>query len=953
MTRLTRGGQKSKALPLFAPLLSRLTNTRQSKERRAPRSRHAGRKARIQMLERRTVLDSLSWINAGSGNWDVAANWLDSTSNTHRVPGSGDTVTISTTAASTISIQSGDSESVASLSTATGDTLAITGGGQLTVSGDYTQDSGSALDFPLDGTRAGLDYGVLAVQGAATLDGQINMMLAAGYTPGADDSFQPLVYASESGTPTISVPSGEADFLTQTSLYVVPAGSGSLAVTSTADSGSGSLRDAIDQANASADPVELISFAIATSDPGYNAAAGVWTILPAAALPAVTAHAIIDGTTQPGYVGKPAIQLSGAGAGSGVDGLDVNGGHGRITGLAINGFNGNAINVSGAGFDTLTANFLGTDPTGTIAAPNNQNGLLIQNGAANDTIGGTTAGAANVISGNGANGVDIVGFGTSGNLLEGNFIGANRGGAAALANGGNGLQIVNGAANNIIGGTAVGAGNVISGNGSHSTSGSVYGGVFIAGSGTSGNLLEGNFIGANAAGTSVINNFGNGVAIQDGATNNIIGGTTAGAANVIGGNGYNGVNIVGSGTSGNLLEGNFIGTNAGGAAALANGGNGLQIVGGAANNTIGGTAVGAGNVISGNGSHSTANSAYGGVFIAGSGTSGNLLQGNFIGTNAGGTSVVDNFGDGVAIQDGATNNILGGTASGAGNVISGNGSSGVYIGGSETSGNLLEGNFIGTNAGGAAALANGDNGVEIDGATANSVGDHAAGAANTIAFNHNDAVLVDAGTGNLVSQNSIFSNGHLGIELTTNGNNNQAAPVLSSATSSGGTITVTGSLTSAPNTSFTLEFFANTVAGRSAVGEGQVFLGAKTVTTGASGAADFTVNLTVNLPANEQLLTATATDPTQDTSAFSKGVTITAAPFHLADDVYVIGSGTISVAAGSGVLANDTGPTQLTIAAGAVTGAEGGTFTFNSDGSFTYAPPANFPGFDYANYTVK
>ena len=100
-------------------------------------------------------------------------------------------------------------------------------------------------------------------------------------------------------------------------------------------------------------------------------------------------------------------------------------------------------------------------------------------------------------------------------------------------------------------------------------------------------------------------------------------------------------------------------------------------------------------------------------------TTGNVVQGNMIGTNAAGSAALANHGDGVSIESGATANTIGGTATGARNVISGNTSDGVEITGAGTTGNVVEGDFIGTNAAGSAAIAN-YAGVEIDsGATGN------------------------------------------------------------------------------------------------------------------------------------------------------------------------------------------------------------------------------------------
>ena len=153
-------------------------------------------------------------------------------------------------------------------------------------------------------------------------------------------------------------------------------------------------------------------------------------------------------------------------------------------------------------------------------------------------------------------------LGTKGNVVEGNEIGTNTPGNTALPNGNNGVDIVSGASFNTVGGTVAGSANVISGN--------AYNGVVIAFAGASDNLVEGNLIGTDAGGTVALPNGANGVEIQGGATNNTIGGTTAGARDIISGNGYAGVLITDSGTNGNVVEGDYIGTNAAGTAALAN-----------------------------------------------------------------------------------------------------------------------------------------------------------------------------------------------------------------------------------------------------------------------------------------------------------------------------------------------------------------------------------------------
>jgi hypothetical protein len=275
---------------------------------------------------------------------------------------------------------------------------------------------------------------------------------------------------------------------------------------------------------------------------------------------------------------------------------------------------------------------------------------------------------------------------------------------------------------------------------------------------------------------------------------------------------------------------------------------------------LGGTTAGAGNVISGNGED--------GVLVGASDTI--LLQGNYIGTDTAGGRSVANAGNGVEVGSFASNITIGGTAlGGGGNVISGNVGDGLKLG---TGSTLVEGNRIGIRAKGMVALGNGGNGVSITGSN-NIIG--GAGAGNIIAYNAGAGVLVNSGTGNLISQNSIFSNGALGIDQNEadDANNNQPAPVLSSAVLSSGTTTVQGTLTAAPNTTYTVEFFANTVCDPSGFGEGQTFLGSITVTTDNTGSATFSVPLLGVL--SGQFITATATDPSNNTSEFSNCLAVT------------------------------------------------------------------------------
>jgi len=419
----------------------------------------------------------------------------------------------------------------------------------------------------------------------------------------------------------------------------------------------------------------------------------------------------------------------------------------------------------------------------------------------------------------------------------------------------NGLLIY-GTNNNTIGGSAAGAGNVISANPST--------GITIScandGNGGIGNLVEGNFIGTDASGTSADGN-GTGVYVVGTNASNTIGGTTlpsaaGGAGNLISGN--SGTGIILNGLN-NLVEGNYIGTQLDGQHVLPNG-DGIALTG--EPNTIGGTAIGAGNLISGNL----------GIGIN-DGSLGSVIEGNFIGTDKTGTSIltptgtaIGNKGDGVDMQGGDT---LGGTAGGAGNVIAGNGGNGVN---DLSRGGLVVGNFIGTDAAGG-NLGNALNGVYLTSGGA-TIGGQASGAANVIAFNGNDGVLVsNAGstdTKDLISANSIHNNAKLGIELSSGANNNQPAPVITSAGISAGQLQIQGTLTAAVNTKYVIEFFASPAADPSGAGEGQEFLGSTTATTDPNGNASFTFAS----PNGDNIVTATATDPNNNTSEFSAPKTV-------------------------------------------------------------------------------
>ena len=325
----------------------------------------------------------------------------------------------------------------------------------------------------------------------------------------------------------------------------------------------GTLRWAIDQVNGSGGGT--ITFSVAS-------------VTPTSDLPTITAPVTIQGpVTINSY------------------GLTLYGGNSTVENVTIQGAADDGLFVSGSG-NLVTGNQI----EDSVAW-----GVIISDGPSN-TVGGTGGGAGNTISGNQEGGLALIGGGSTGDLVQGNFIGTDPSGTSADGNAYSGVYVGSGdlftngpagsASGATIGGTTSAAANVISGNDYADTS---NGGIVIYGAGASDNLIEGNLIGVTVSGDSALANIGIGVDIFYGATDNTVGGTTSDYANVISANTGAGVVISGTGTTGNVVEGNFIGTDSAGDTGLGNADDGVQVYGGASDNTIGGSTSGAGNTISG------------------------------------------------------------------------------------------------------------------------------------------------------------------------------------------------------------------------------------------------------------------------------------------------------------------------------------------------------------------
>jgi CSLREA domain-containing protein len=269
------------------------------------------------------------------------------------------------------------------------------------------------------------------------------------------------------------------------------------------------------------------------------------------------------------------------------------------------------------------------------------------------------------------------------------------------------------------------------------------------------------------------------------------------------------------------------------------------------------------------------------------------VEGNFIGTDLTGTVALGNGSFGVVIDNSSgssvdnTANFIGSSQPNGRNVISGNAAGGIFIHSSDPSGRFVKNNLIGTQADGVSPLGNGGPGVLLDGDTTfNSIGASSPDQGNTIAFNVGAGVEILKATKNSVLTNSIFANGGLGIDLggdgvspndaddsDTGSNDLQNFPVLTRVVSYGGHTYLTGTLTSTPNSSFALEFYASAAADPTGFGEGQSELGFTFVNTDSSGQAAFDISFEKSVAAGS-FITALAKGESQNTSEFSAALRV-------------------------------------------------------------------------------
>ncbi|MBN8249174.1 MAG: hypothetical protein J0L84_17230, partial [Verrucomicrobia bacterium] len=390
-----------------------------------------------------------------------------------------------------------------------------------------------------------------------------------------------------------------------------------------------------------------------------------------------------------------------------------------------------------------------------------------------------------------------------------------------------------------------------------SDSGSVVRGLAISGfapgialRGTN-NTVAGCWIGLAPDGTERQNFQG---LLLDLGRRNRVGGESPADRNVISGNRDGGIRILAPET---VVAGNFIGTDPTGRTARSNGGNGIEILNGG-DVTIGGAVASARNVIGG---HLTG--------IQAIQVSTLLIANNHIGVDVTGTNALGNS-TGVELSDVINARV-------DANVISANRFLGVSVGGSRDGNNVLTGNAIGTDRGGTLRLGNARTGIQVFGTTPLRIGGLLPGEANLIAFNEEDGIAVPIRDATVfIRANRIFSNAHLGIDRGDNGpaSNDPGdaqdptnAPRLTEATLNEGSVQVRGVMEGAASASYRMDFFASPAPDPSGVGEGAQFLGSITHTTDATGAAPFEAAFPE--VASGRWITATATDALGDTSEFS------------------------------------------------------------------------------------
>jgi parallel beta-helix repeat protein len=528
--------------------------------------------------------------------------------------------------------------------------------------------------------------------------------------------------------------------------------------------------------------------------------------------------------------------------------------NGIVSANTISGNSGCGIRVEPGGFMdvTIAGNFIGTDPSGTSAIGNAKWGIETTNPV---VLKLGLPGIGNVISGNGFNGpgggVRLVGV-LSVSQIASNKIGTNAAGTLAIPNAGTGLDLMQ--VNGLLIGGPGNEENIVSSNTQH--------GMVLTNPIAS--TIRNNKIGTNVTGSAALANGLNGIVISGGNSNQIL-------ENIVSGNTGAGIHIEALSTNTLILR-NRIGIDAGGTTAVPNGTSGVNVFDGS-NTTIGGSLPTELNLISGN--------LGAGIQLNFQAVS-TMVKGNLIGTQADGLLPAPN---GIGIHlNGCLSATIGGSAAGAGNVVSGNTTSGIIVG-SNADLSVIQGNRVGVGSDGTTPLPNGADGIGVAMPAVNrstTIGGTGAGEGNLIAFNAGAGVRLGTPTPTNIRGNSIHDNGGLGIDAGAVGATANDAPdadgytnypVLTGISAAGDA--VSGTLSAIALTQYQIDVYDTLTPDASGYGEGATLIGTASVTTDATGSATFSIPVSPAVGYGASV-SATATNTTASpprTSEFSANQT--------------------------------------------------------------------------------
>ncbi len=443
----------------------------------------------------------------------------------------------------------------------------------------------------------------------------------------------------------------------------------------------------------------------------------------------------------------------------------------------ISGNNGFGVYIAGSGTTNVTVrgNYVGVNRDGTAAIGNGQDGIVVNSGASNVSVGTNADGVAdteerNLVSGNAWSGVVISGAGVRNNVVAGNYVGLNAAGTSAIPNS-TGVWVSAGAANTLVGSNGDGIRDAVERNVVSGNSGAGF--VIVDGT-TDDTVVSGNYIGTDFTGNIDVGNSSDGIYLES-ATDTFI------KDNTISGNNRLGVYVRGAaytggvGGTGTVLTGNIVGLNASGTAALGNSSYGIQVDSASLGTRIGTNADGVNdaaerNIVSANGT---------GIAVGGAGTDNTVIRGNYIGTDISGTIDFGNSNFGISLQEW----FYGGPSVGSpqagsviDNVVSGNNSHGIFIAGAGSNNHSITGNKIGTDVTGTLDLGNSHAGIRIENGPANIiVGGTLSSQANIISGNNlngitvsraNDTVIVGNRIGTNANGDAAVANSQYGIQIS-------------------------------------------------------------------------------------------------------------------------------------------------------------------------------------------